>query len=270
MPIGLEAAGTIDAIGTGVAGLKLGDAVSVAPAFDTSKYGMYGDQVVAPARAIVKHPENVGWEEAAGTWMSFTTAWAGLVDYSRIAPGDFVVINAASSSVGLSAIQITHRAGAKSIALTRTKAKAQALRDAGASHVIVAETEDVAQAVLKITDQRGARIVFDAVGGKAFASLVAAAAAEGIILVYGALSKEENIFSAIQAIRKKLTIRGIASTGMLHDDLKLDALKSYVTSGLKSGDLRPTIAKTFPFDRIADAHRYIESGDQFGKVILAV
>jgi NADPH:quinone reductase-like Zn-dependent oxidoreductase len=77
----------------------------------------------------------------------------------------------------------------------------------------VTENEDVAQAVLRITDQRGARIVFDAVGGKAFTGLVAAAAAEGIILVYGALSKEENIFPAIQAIRKKLTIRG--TTGIL-------------------------------------------------------
>lgn len=229
---------------------------------------MYGDQVLAPAGAIVKHPENISWEEAAGTWMSFATAWAGLVDYARIAPGDFVVINAASSSVGLSAIQIASRAGAKSIALTRTNAKAQALRDAGAAHVIVTEYEDVAQAVLKITDQRGARIVFDAVGGKAFSSLVTAASPEGIILVYGALSKEDNVFPAIQALRKKLTIRG--TTGILRDDLKIEPLKAYVTGGLKSGDFRPIIAKTFPFDRIVDAHRYIESGEQFGKVILTV
>ena len=152
--------------------------------------------------------------------------------------------------------------------MTRTKAKAQALRDAGASHVIVTENQDVTQAVLKITDQRGARVIFDAVGGKGFSSLVSAATPDGIILVYGALSKEENIFPAIQAIRKKLTIRGIAAAGIVHDDLKLEALKSYVTSGLKSGDLRPTIA--IPFDRIADAHRYIESGEQFGKVILTV
>jgi NADPH:quinone reductase-like Zn-dependent oxidoreductase len=270
MPIGLEAAGVIEAIGPNVSGLKVGDAVSVLPAFDTAAYGMYGDQVLAPARAVVKHPSNVSWEEAAGTWMSFTTAWAGLVDYARIAPGDFVVINAASSSVGLSAIQVSRRAGAKSIALTRTTAKAQALRDAGASHVIATEDQDVAQAVLGITEQRGARVIFDAVGGKAFSSLVGVAAADGIILVYGALSKEDNSFPAIQAIRKKLTFRGIAATGMLQDDLKLEALKNYVTDGLKSGDLRPRIAKTFPFDRIADAHRYIESGEQFGKVVLAV
>ena len=100
--------------------------------------------------------------------------------------------------------------------------------------------------------------------------MVGATAAEGIILVYGALSKEDNVFPAIQVIRKKLTIRGIAATGMLHDDLKLEALKTYVTSGLQSGDLRPRIAKTFTFDRIADAHRFIESGEQFGKVVLTV
>jgi NADPH:quinone reductase-like Zn-dependent oxidoreductase len=231
---------------------------------------MYGDEVVAPARAVVKNPGAIGWETAAATWMSYTTAWAGLVDYARIAPGDFVVINSASSSVGLSAMQVAYRAGAKPIALTRRKAKVQALRDAGASHVIVTEDEDVTQGVLKITDQRGARIIFDAVGGKAFSSLVAAAAPEGIVLPYGALSKEENTFPVIQVIRKKLTIRGLAATGILHDDLKLETLKAYVASGLSSGDLSPRIAKSFPFDRIADAHRYIESGDQFGKVVLTV
>jgi NADPH:quinone reductase-like Zn-dependent oxidoreductase len=67
MPSGVEAAGTIDALGAGVAEVKVGDAVSVVPAFDTSRYGMYGDQVTAPARAIVKHPDNISWEEAAGT-----------------------------------------------------------------------------------------------------------------------------------------------------------------------------------------------------------
>jgi len=90
MPIGLEAAGTTDVIGAGVAERKVGDAVSVLPAFDTCTYGMYGDEVVAPARAVVRHPENISWEEAAATWMSFTTAWAGLVDYAGITPADFV------------------------------------------------------------------------------------------------------------------------------------------------------------------------------------
>lgn len=71
-------------------------------------------------------------------------------------------------------------------------------------------------------------------------------------------------------IRKRVTIRGIASTGMPYDDVRLEALKTYVTSGLKSGDFCPIISKSFPFDRIADAHRYIESGEQFGKVVLTV
>lgn len=90
----------------------------------------------------------------------------------------------------------------------RTEAKAQALRDAGASHVIVTENEDVDQAVLKITDQRGARLIFDAVEGKAFSSLVAAAATEGIILVYGALSKEANTFSGHSSDSKEIDDQG--------------------------------------------------------------
>jgi NADPH2:quinone reductase len=267
--IGLEAAGEIDAIGPEVDDLKVGDKVSVAPAFDTSLYGMYSDSVIAPARAVVKHPPNVTWEEAAATWMSFAAAWLGLVHYARVERGDHVMINAASSSAGLCAIQVVRRSRGIPIALTRTPSKVQALRDAGATHVIVTEQEDVADAVLKLTDKRGARVIFDAVGGKAFSSLVAAAAPEGIILMYGVLEKEDNTFPAIQAIRRKLVFRGVASTGgIFSDDAQLDALKDYVVSGLCSGELRPRISRVFPLEKIVDAHRFIESGEQFGKIVV--
>jgi NADPH:quinone reductase len=119
--------------------------------------------------------------------MSFATVWLGLVNYARVERGDYVIINTASSSVGLSAIQVVRRSRGVPIALTRTPAKVQALKEAGASHVIVTEKEDVPQAVLKLADYRGPRVVFDAAGGKTFSSLVAAAAPETVILVYGVL-----------------------------------------------------------------------------------
>lgn len=220
---------------------------------------------------MVKNPPDISWEEAAATWMSFTTAWLVLVHHARVGKGDYTIIDAASSSVGLSAIQIARRSGAVPIALTRTPSKAKALEEAGARGVIVTSKEDAQQVVLKLTDGQGARVIFDAVGGKEFSSLVAAAAAEGIILVYGALGKEANTFSAIQVIRRRLIVRGVASTGgILADDIELASLKTYVLGGLRTGELRPKIAKTFPFDEIAEAHRFIEAGDQFGRVVLTV
>jgi NADPH:quinone reductase-like Zn-dependent oxidoreductase len=187
-----------------------------------------------------------------------------------LAPGDPVLLNAASSSVGLSALQVIRRAGGTPIALTRTPKKVQALRTAGATEVIVTEKEGLQQVVMKLTQNQGARVIFDAVGGNAFANLVGAAAGGGVILVYGFLSKEANSFAAIQVIRKNLHIRGVASTAALADDAKRCAFKRYVLAGLQSRVFQPRIAKIFPFEEIVEAHRYIESGEQFGKVVLSV
>jgi NADPH:quinone reductase-like Zn-dependent oxidoreductase len=128
--LGFEAAGQIDALGPRVSAFSVGNAVSALPGFPSNQYGMYGDLVLAPARLLVKHPSNVAWEEAAATWMSCTTAWLGLVNYSRIERGDYVIINAASSSVGLSAIQVARRSGGIPITLARTPAKVEALKEA--------------------------------------------------------------------------------------------------------------------------------------------
>ena len=107
--LGYEAAGTIDAIGPDVTGFQVGDAVSVVPAFAFSSYGMYGDLVLAPVRATVKHPESLDWASAAATWMQYLTAWGALIEIANLARGDFLLIPAASSSVGLAAIQIAKR-----------------------------------------------------------------------------------------------------------------------------------------------------------------
>jgi NADPH:quinone reductase-like Zn-dependent oxidoreductase len=268
--LGLEASGEIDAVGSGVTGLGVGDAVSVIATFGYAQYGLYGDLVLAPARSVVKHPANLSWEESAASWMPFTTAWSGLIDLAKLTSGDTVLITAASSSVGLAAIQVSRREGAIPIALTRRSRKADALLQAGAAHVIAAEEKDVEEEVKRLTDGKGARVVFDAVGGPSFAKLVSSTAVDGLVLTYGVLSKQMNSFPAVQVFRRRLTIRGFAANTGLDDNARLDALKSYILPGLASGAFKPWIAKTFPFERIVDAHRYLESNEQFGKVVVTV
>jgi NADPH:quinone reductase-like Zn-dependent oxidoreductase len=137
--LGLEASGEIDAVGSGVTGLRVGDAVSVIATFGYTQYGLYGDLVLVPVRSVVKHPANLSWEEAAASWMPPTTAWTGLIDLAKLTSKDTVLITAASSSVGLAAIQVTRREGAIPIALTRRSRKTDALLQAGAAHVIAME-----------------------------------------------------------------------------------------------------------------------------------
>ena len=128
----------------------------------------------------------------------------------------------------------------------------------------------VQEQVATITEGAGARVVFDAVGGRLFEVLLASTAANGVVVIYGALGKEVNTLPAITAIRRQLTIQGIAATSAFHDDTKLAAMKAYVTQGVQSGAFRPQVTRTFPFEEVAAAHQYVESNDHFGKIVLTV
>src|SRR5215470_11991913 len=145
--LGYEAAGTVAAIGPGVQGFKVGDAVSTIPSFSLNAYGLYGDLANAPAHSVTHHPASLSWVEAAAVWMQYLTAYGVLIDIGKLARGDTVLIPAASSSVGLAAIQIANRVGAVPVALTRGSSKRQALLDAGAAHVIASEEQDLVKEV---------------------------------------------------------------------------------------------------------------------------
>ncbi len=166
--IGYEASGIIESVGGDVAGFKIGDHVSVLPAFSNRQYGTYGDLILVPAYAVLHYPQNLSFEEAASIWTTFIVAYGMLIDSSQIQAGQVVLINAASSSVGLSAIQITNMEGGVPIALTTSAAKKAALINAGAKHVIVSNEEDVVSRIQQITGGNGVDIILDAVGGQTF------------------------------------------------------------------------------------------------------
>jgi len=266
--LGVEAAGVIEAFGSDVDGLAVGDRVAVIPG-DLGR-GYYGEVALAPARTLVKIPPNQSWQDAAATWMAFGTAWAGLIDIARLSTGRTVLITAASSSAGLAAIQTARKVGANPVALTRTSAKATALLEAGAAHVIATEEQDLVTEVARLTGGKGAEVVFDAVGGPTFEKLAEATAIGGLLIAYGRFSPDVTPLPLAKVLWKDLTIRGfVLPTAVALDD-KLAALKQFIGEGLASGALRPIIAKTFPFDEIVAAHRYLETGAQFGKVVVTV
>jgi NADPH:quinone reductase-like Zn-dependent oxidoreductase len=266
--IGVEAAGVIEALGSDVKGLAVGERVAIVPG-DLGR-GYYGEVALAPARTLVKMPSDQSWQDAAATWMAFGTAWTGLIDIARLSKGQTVLITAASSSAGLAAIHTARKVGANPVALTRTHAKAAALLEAGATHVIATEEQDVATEVARLTEGKGAEVVFDAVGGPAFEKLAEATATGGLLLTYGRFSPEVTPLPLAQLLWKDLTVRGFVLPNAVVHDEKLAALKQFISEGLASGTLRPIIARTFPFEEIVAAHRYLESGSQFGKVVVTV
>jgi NADPH:quinone reductase len=265
---GYEAAGTVAAIGEGVMGFKIGDAVSVIPGFDLNDYGLYGDLANAPASLVAHHPPSLSWVDAAAVWMQFMTAYGALIDIAHLKRGETVVIPAASSSVGLAAIQIANRVGAIPVALTRGQSKRHALRGAGAAHVIVTDEQDLVAEILAITGGKGARVVFDPVGGPTVEKLTKAMARYGILFIYGALSTQPTPLPLYEVLGKGLTIRGYTLFEVTTDAARRERGKRFINEGLADGGLKPIIARTFPLERIVDGHRYMESNEQFGKIVV--
>jgi len=268
--LGYEAAGTVAALGEGVQGLKVGDAVSTIPAFSQNQYGVYGDTAIVPAFAVAKHPASLSWAEAAAIWMQYATAYGALIDIAGLKAGDTVLMPAASSSVGIAAIQIARMVGATPVALTRGSSKRKPLLDAGAAHVIATEEQDLVAEAKRLTGGKGARIVFDPVGGPTVAKLTAAMAERGILVLYGALSTEPTPLPLMDVLGKKLTIRGYVLFEITQDPQRLERARKFIVDGLSAGQLKPVVAKTFPLEQIVEAHRYMESNQQVGKIVVTV
>jgi len=268
--LGYESAGNVDAVGASVTDLSVGDTVSTIPAFSLNQYSTYGEVILVPDHAVVKHPASLSFVEAASVWMMFITAYGALVLDAQVKAGDFVIIPAASSSVGLAAIQIADYAGATPIALTRTSEKKQRLHEAGAPHVIATQEQDMLAEVMRITDGNGARVVFDPVGGPDFPKLIATLTFQGTVYIYGALSEDDTPIPVLGMIGKMPTVKGYSIRLVAGDAERRKVAVEYVTRGLASGALKPIIDRTFKFDEMVEVHRYLEHGGQFGKIVVTV
>lgn len=268
--MGYEAAGVIDAIGAEVQGFIPGDAVSVIPSLDMGKWPTYGETIHFPASNVVKLPENLSWEQAASAWMQYITAYGALVDVAKITAGDYVVVTAASSSVGIAAIQIANMLGAEVIATSRTESKRQALLDVGAAWVVTSQGEESVAEVREITGDKPPRVIFDCVGGEGVIRLAEMLAPGGTLIEYGNLSGEITPFPASLAIPKGLTIRGYVYSEIVGNPARLDKAKLFILAALSRGELKPVIAKSFKFEQIVMAHHYLEANAQLGKIVVTL
>lgn len=266
--LGAEAAGVVEAVGEGVTGFRPGDPVSTVPAFSQNDYGVYAESAIVPAAAVLHRPDGVGPVEGAAMWMPYGTAYGALIEVGGLGPGDTVVLNAASSSVGLAAIQVANRVGATPIALTRTSVKKDALLKAGAAHVIATDTDDVVAQILEATSGRGAQIAFDAVAGPGVTTLARALAPGGTLLIYGALSGQPTPYPGVELGLPALNMRSYTVLEATTHPERLRRLEAFVASGFRTGAFTPTIDRTFPLDQIAEAHRHLESNSQIGKIVV--
>lgn len=280
LPAGLgnEAAGVIEAVGTGVQGLRVGDRVAVLPGAHQGRYPTYGDSILFPATHVVRHPENLSAEQAAGAYMAYLTGYFPMFEMARLQRGQTMLVTGASSGTGIAALQMARAAGIVAIAVTRTAAKRQALIDAGAAHVVVTEDEEVVDRVSKLTGGRGVDLVYDGVGGPQFERLGDVVAHRGWYVLYGLSGGAELRYPAIAQFRKSwrfhvykvLEHTGAATMGLPRDEGALRRALGFINAGLADGTLQVRIDRAFALDDVVQAHRYLERAGHIGKVVLTV
>jgi NADPH:quinone reductase-like Zn-dependent oxidoreductase len=268
--IGYEAAGTIAALGPDVKGFSVGERVSTIPVSSMEDYGVYGDQVLVPASAVARYPQILSPQQGTSIWMQYLTAYGALVHFGGLKPEHTVIITAASSSVGIAAIQLANLIGATVIATTRSSAKKQALKDAGAAHVVATDEEDLVAFTHSVSGGKGANIIFDPVGGKFLETLAKAAAYQGTIFEYGALAPEPTPYPLFESLGKGLTIRAYTLFELNQLPAVRQKAKKFIFDCLESGKFVPLVDKTFRIDQIVEAHRYMEGSQQIGKIVVEV
>ena len=268
--VGYEAAGIVEAVGPGGDPSLVGRRMATVPGYSMNKFGVLGEQALVPGHALAAFPDSLSSAEGAAIWMQYLTAYSALVLRSQISKGDFVLITAASSSVGLAAIQIVKTEGGIAIAATRSSSKREALLAEGADYVIATEEEDLPARVEEITAGKLARIVYDPVGGPFLDKLIAASAVGGTVFLYGVLSPEPASFSVMTLLRKGVRIQASSIREVIGVEAEFTKAKQYTIDRLEDGRFKPKIAKAFPFEQFREAYEYLASNAQIGKVVITV
>ena len=183
--LGCEGTGIIDAIGPGVDNVAVGDAVLITAVPDMDIRGTYAEYTNVPATSVIPRPAGVDPTTAAALWVVYSTAYGALIEKARMQPGDRLLITAASSAVGLAAIQVANQIGAIPIAVTRSAAKKEELLSAGAAAVITTDTEDVVKATQRYTNGVGVDIILDSIMGPGLLDLAKAAKFSGTLVTVG-------------------------------------------------------------------------------------
>ncbi|MEM8797092.1 MAG: zinc-dependent alcohol dehydrogenase family protein [Pseudomonadota bacterium] len=273
-PLGAEGSGEVIAVGNGIETISEGDRVCILPMIDWAKCGVLAEVVNVPAEAVELIPDGVSYEDAAAFWMAYATAYGMIVQQGGLpidAAGKTAAITGASSSVGIAALQILNAIKATSIATTRTPLKVDALKNAGAEHVMITDNEDFVERVSEITGGRGVDLVCDSIVGPMIAPATEALVPEGTLVLMGFQSGEVPGLPFFPLLSKGLTIRGFHLVWHLLDHPeRRKAAVDFLSPLWGSGELKPLIAETFEFEDVAAAYAHMASNEHVGKMIVRI
>lgn len=261
---GSEAAGTVEAIGSEVSEIAVGDRVAYAMVV-----GSYAEYAVVPAARLVKMPEGIDAQTGAAAMLQGMTAHYLSTSTYPLKSGDTALVHAAAGGVGLLLIQMAKRAGARVFGTVSTQEKARLAREAGADEVILYTEQDFQQEVRRMTEGRGVQVVYDSVGVTTFLKSLDSLAPRGLLALFGQSSGSVPPFDAALLAQKGslyLTRPSLAQYALTREELLWRA--GDVLNWIKSGELKLRIEKTFPLREAAEAHRQLEGRATTGKILL--
>jgi NADPH:quinone reductase-like Zn-dependent oxidoreductase len=276
--VGYEVTGRIDAMGSSVAGFAEGDRVVA-----MTRFGGYADTVVVPAAQAFRFPDWLSDAEAAAVPVNFLTAALALYRMAALAPGETVLVQNAGGGVGTAATQLARLRRATVIG-TASGFKHDALRTFGVDYAIDYRHVSVADEVMKITRGRGVDVILDPIGGRSFGASYRMLAPLGRLIVFGlsaaATGERRNIwrafhtwkttasFNPMSLINRNHGVFGLHIGHLWSEGRALAPMMTMLMNELAAGRLTPVLARTFPLERAADAHRFIQSRLNIGKVVL--
>jgi NADPH2:quinone reductase len=266
MRAGIEFAGEIVALGEGVSGWKPGDRVM-------ARGVGYTEYTVVSARALMRIPAGMSWAEATAIPNVFVTAHDAIVSNAALKPGESVLVTAGSSGVGTAAIQIGRYLGAQPVmATTRSAAKGNALRALGASEIIDTSRADWVDAVLAATNRRGVDVIIDQVGGPMLADNIRVLAIKGRLVSVGRNAGQVGDCNLDEIARKRASIIGVTFRTRTPEEALVcsERCAADLLNAFTTGELKPVLDRTFPFERIVDAHIYMLTDAQIGKIVLTL
>jgi NADPH2:quinone reductase len=260
---GMEASGTVEALGAGVSSVAEGDRVMYA-----MTAGAYAEYVSVPADVLVHVPADIDLVQAAAIPLQAYTAHYLLHEFRAVGAGTVVLIHAVAGGVGLLLAQMAAHLGAHVIGTTSTEEKAAKAKAMGANDVIIYTKTDFADDVLALTGGKGAHLILDSVGKTTFPGDMKAAATRANIVIFGASSGQADPVSPNAFSAKGLTVSGASLAQYIATRSDLLRRADDVEAGLKAGWLKLTIDRILPFDQAAEAHRLLESRTTSGKLLL--
>ncbi len=264
LPLGLEAAGTVRALGSGAIGVAVGDRVAW-----TGIPGAYAEMAVVPATRLVKLPDALSFRDGAAAMLQGMTAHYLACSTYPLKPGDACLVHAAAGGVGLLLCQVAKRRGATVVATVSTEAKAALAREAGADHVILYSEEDFVAGVRRVLGGAGVHVVYDGVGATTFEKGLDCLRPRGTMVLFGAASGPVPPFDLGQLNAKgSLFVTRPSLFHYILEESELRARARDVLGWIAAGELRLRIGAEFPLARAADAHRALEGRQTTGKVLL--